>query len=83
MNIKMQVLAEDVRVVKNVEYVTVTGMEVGDKPLLQMFDYGLRAEEMSHKGKLVGKVMDIHVECVRNIFSGRPQFSGKIVSVPK
>jgi len=83
MNLKMQVLNEDVRVVKNIEYVTVTGMELGEKPLLQMFDYGLRQEEMSHKGKLVGKQIEIHVESIRNIFSGRPQFSGKILSVVK
>jgi len=63
------------------EFVTVTGIEQGPKPLLQMVDYGLRADELAHKGKLVGKVVTIQVESVRALFAGRPQLVGRIESV--
>jgi len=81
MTVKLRVLAENSRVANGVEYVTATGMEESDKPLLQMIDYGLRLEEMSHKGKLTGKTLELQVENVRAIFAGRPQFSGKILKV--
>ncbi|HEY1663075.1 MAG TPA: hypothetical protein VGI03_11710 [Verrucomicrobiae bacterium] len=76
MFIKAQVLAEDTQTRDGVEYVTVTCMESGPKPLLQMFDYGLRADEKQHKGKLVGKLVELQVNTIRAIFSGRPQMSG-------
>ncbi|HEY5296868.1 MAG TPA: hypothetical protein VIK59_02990 [Verrucomicrobiae bacterium] len=76
MEIQAEVLAEDVRRKDDVEYVTVTCREIASKPLLQMFDYGLRREEMHHKGKLVGKTVKLHVNTIRAIFAGRPQMSG-------
>lgn len=81
MNIKLTVLKEDSRMSGNVEYVTVTGMEQDKNPLLQMLDYSLRADEREHKGKLVGKVIVVQVDNIRAIFAGRPQLSGKIVTV--
>jgi len=80
MILKLQVMAEDSRVKDGVEYVTVTCMECGKTPLLQMLDYGLRREELSHKGKLVGKVVEIQIDNIRGIFSGRPQMSGRILN---
>jgi hypothetical protein len=81
MVIKSTVLAENSRVNNGVEYVSVTALEFGPSPLLQMFDYGLREDEKSHKGKLVGKLVTIQVETIRSIFSGRPQLVGKLLSV--
>lgn len=78
MEIKALVLAEDTREKDGVEYVTVTCMESSPKPLLQMFDYGLRQEEKLHKGKLLGKQVTLHVNTIRAIFSGRPQMSGSM-----
>ena len=83
MNLKAQVLSEDVQSRDGVEYVTVTCMETGPLPLLQMFDYGLRREEMSHKGKLVGKSVDLQIKTIRAIFSGRPQMVGQLLAVGK
>lgn len=79
MLLNLQILAENVQTRNNVEYVTVTGMETGPTPLLQMVDYGLREEEKPLKGKLVGKTISIQVESVRALFSGRPQLSGRLV----
>lgn len=81
MILKAQIMAEDVRSKDGVEYITLTAMEVSPTPLLQMFDYGLRREETAHKGKLVGKVIEIQVETIRAIFSGRPQFAGRIIKL--
>lgn len=81
MVIKLNVIAENSRENKGVEYTTVTAIEVGPTPMLQMVDYGLRQEEAAHKGKLVGKVVTLHCEGVRAIFSGRPQLSGRILEV--
>lgn len=81
MIISITILAETVQTRNGVEYVTVTGMEAGQTPMLQMLDYGLRTEEREHKGKLVGKQVQIQLESVRALFSGRPQLSGKILSV--
>jgi hypothetical protein len=78
MELTAQVLAEDVRAKDGVEYVSVTCMEASPKPLLQMFDYGLRREEMQHKGKLVGKTVKLHVNTIRAIFAGRPQMAGTL-----
>jgi uncharacterized protein (UPF0218 family) len=83
MVIKANVLAEEIRQVGNVEYVSVTCMEFGANPLLQMFDYGLRGEESSHKGKLVGKTIEIQVTNIPMIFSGRPKMNGRLLSVGK
>jgi hypothetical protein len=81
MLLKAQVLAEDIQTRDSVEYVSATCMELGPNPLLQMFDYGLRREEASHKGKLVGKTVELQIKTIRFIFSGRPQMSGNIVSI--
>lgn len=81
MVLQVQVLAENARTHNGVEYVTVTALEIGPTPLLQMVDYGLRDEEKSHKGKLVGKSVRLQVENVRAIFSGRPQLTGRILEV--
>jgi len=83
MVLKCQVLKETVTTRDGVEYVSLTAMESGPRPMLQMFDYTLRREELDHKGKLVGKVVTLNVESVRAIFSGRPQFSGEITHVDK
>lgn len=83
MKIEAQVLAEDVQVRDGVEYVTATCMERGLEPLLQMFDYSLREDERMHKGKLLGKPIVIKVQTIRAIFAGRPQLSGRLVSVGK
>jgi len=80
MTLKLNVLAESSRVHEGVEYTTITGMEVSDKPLLQMVDYGLREEEkLVHKGKLMGKSVLLQVESIRAIFGGRPQLVGRLV----
>jgi hypothetical protein len=83
MEIQATVLAEDVRSKDGIEYVSVTCMEASPKPLLQMFDYGLRREELLHKGKLVGKTVKLHVNTIRAIFSGRPQMSGTLELIAK
>jgi hypothetical protein len=84
MNIKAQVLAEDVQVRDGVEYVTVTVMELDANPLLQMFDYGLRQDERPiYKGKLVGKTVKLQIQTIRAIFAGRPQMQGHLVEVLK
>jgi len=79
MQIFMTVLREEVRKVESTEYVTLTGLEEGTTPLLQMIDYTLRTEEHEHKGKLVGKKVKIQVESIRAVFSGRPQLSGRLL----
>jgi len=81
MNVRCLILAENVNTRDGVEYVTVTGMEQGVKPLLQMFDYTLTKTELEHKGKLVGKIVELQVETIRAIFSGRPQFNGHLTVV--
>jgi len=81
MQIKMQVLSENSRESGGKVYHSVTGMEAGTSPLLQMLDYSLTQDEFAHKGKLHGKVITLQVENIRAIFSGRPQLSGKLVSV--
>jgi uncharacterized protein (UPF0218 family) len=83
MKLTAQVLAEDVQSRDGVEYVTATCMETGTNPLLQMFDYGLRREEMSHKGKLVGKSVELQIKTIRAIFSGRPQMVGTLLTISK
>lgn len=83
MKLTAQVLAQDVQSRDGVEYVTATCMETGALPLLQMFDYGLRREELSHKDKLVGKTVELQINTIRAIFSGRPQMVGKLLSVGK
>ena len=81
MVVKLTVLKEDARSSNGVEYVTCTGLEASDKPMLQMLDYGLRRDEFQHKGKLLGKVLELQVETVRDVFSGRPQLTGRILKV--
>jgi len=81
MVLTMSVLAESARQSNGVEYVTLTGLEHGSDPLLQMIDYTLRPEELQHRGKLGGKLVTIRVESVRAIFSGRPQLSGRLTKV--
>lgn len=81
MILDMTVLAETSQVRDGIEYTQLSALEVGGSPLLQVCDYSLTADETSHKGKLVGKVIRIQVNTIRSIFSGRPQFSGKIISV--
>ena len=83
MKLTVEVLAEDVQHRDGVEYVTVTCRELGSTPLLQMVDYGLQREEMSHKGKLVGKTVDLQIKTIRAIFSGRPQMVGTLLTVSK
>lgn len=78
MQLVATVLAEDTQVRDNVEYVTITCIETGDAPLLQTFDYSLRADERIHKGKLCGKQVMLHVNTIRSIFSGRPQMVGRM-----
>jgi len=78
MKLRSVILAENVNTRDGIEYVTVTGMEQGEKPLLQMFDYTLNKADLEHKGKLVGKSVEIQVETIRAIFSGRPQFNGHL-----
>jgi hypothetical protein len=82
MEMKSEVLAEDVRIVGEganaVEYVSLTCREIAPKPLLQMYDYGLRREEMQHKGKLVGKTVILHINTIRALFAGRPQMVGTL-----
>lgn len=76
MKIKAVVLAEDMQVRDGVEYVSITCMEQGENPLLQMFDYGLREEERIHKGKLLGKSVELQVSTIRSLYAGRPQTIG-------
>jgi len=78
MILQAQVLAEDVQEREGVEYVTITCMETGVTPLLQMFDYGLRADEKIQKGKLVGKQVTLRINTIRAIFAGRPQMNGHL-----
>lgn len=80
MRIKLAVVKEDRREKDGVEYLTVTGTEVGPYAMLQFLDYGLRQDEKIHKGKLMGKTIEIQVEQVRDVFGGRPQLVGSIVS---
>jgi hypothetical protein len=81
MELKAEVLAEDVQTREDVEYVTLSCRELGDKPLLQMLDYGLRREEMSQKGKLLNKTVLLHIQTIRAIFAGRPQCQGHLTLV--
>lgn len=81
--IKAEVLQEDCQVSKGVEYPQVTVRELGDSPLLQMVDYGLRRDEAHLKGKLRGKVVEIRIDTVRSIFAGRPQVAGMLLNVGK
>lgn len=74
-------MKEETQTSKGVEYPTISVREVGDHPMLQIFDYGLRRDEQDHKGKLVGKELELYVENVRSIFAGRPQINGKILAV--
>jgi hypothetical protein len=83
MQIESQVMAEQVQTRNGIEYVTVTCMERGASPLLQMFDYTLRDEEKEHKGKLIGKNVLLKVNTIRAIFSGRPQMSGSLALLAK
>jgi len=83
MRIEATVLAEDARASGGVEYVTITCMERGDEPMLQMFDYTLRENEKELKGKLKGKAVSLVVANVRSVFNGRPQFSGKLIVAGK
>jgi len=81
MLLQLTILAETVQVREGREFVTVTGIEQGTAPMLQMVDYTLKADEAAqHKGKLVGKGVSLHVESVRALFSGRPQLNGRLVS---
>jgi len=64
-----------------VETFEITGSEQGPNPLLQLCDYQLREEEKQLFGKLAGKSVVLSVVEIRSIFSGRPRFSGNIVSV--
>jgi len=73
-----KVLAENCSTRDGIEYVTVTALESGMTPLLQMCDYTLRREEMTHKGKLLSKEIAVQVESIRSIFGGRPQLVGKL-----
>ena len=79
MVIKAEVVAEEVQARDGIEYVQLTCREIATEPLLQMFDYGLRQDELQHKAKLVGKLVELHVKTIRAIFAGRPQFSGRLV----
>jgi len=81
MQIIGQVLQESCQTRDGVEYVTVACMEQGDHPLLQVWDYTLRRDELSNKGLLVGRSVTVRVETIRSIFSGRPQFQGRILEV--
>lgn len=81
MILDMTVLAETSQVKDGVEYVQLSALESGATPLLQVCDYSLAPDETGHKGKLVGKVIRIQVNTIRSLFSGRPQMSGKILSV--
>lgn len=78
-----QVLAENVQTRDGVEYVSVVCMESSATPLLQMFEYGLRADEKTYKGQLLGKRIKLKWENIRAIFGGRPQVSGKILEILK
>jgi len=78
---KFAVLAENSRIHNGVEYNSVTALDTSVPPLLQMIDYGLRPEEAAHKGKLVGKIIELQWENIRGLFSGRPQIVGRIISV--
>jgi len=75
------VLAETTQNSRGIEYHTLTALEAGPAPLLQMIDYTLRPEEAAHRGKLVGKVIVLQVESIRSLFSGRPQLAGRILEV--
>jgi len=78
MKLEATVLAETVQVRDGVEYVTLTCMEMSTSPLLQMFDYGLRAEEKALKGTLIGKQVQLQVDTIRALFAGRPQMVGRM-----
>ena len=80
MIVNIRVLNESTREFSGKEWITITGPEESDKPLLQMMDYGLRQEESNLKGKLLGKVVQVQVENIRSVFSGRPQLVGRVVS---
>jgi len=82
----MQILAtvkrEDSRESNGVEYCSATCIESGVEPMLQFFDYNLKADEKAqYKGKLVGKTLKLQIEQIRDVFSGRPQFVGRILGV--
>jgi len=81
--IKAEVLQEDCQVSKGVEYPQITVRELGETPVLQMIDYGLRRDEAHLKGKLRGKVVEIRIDTFRSIFAGRPQVAGMLVNVAK
>jgi len=81
MLLNLTILSESVQTRDGKEYVTVTGIEQGTRPMLQMVDYTLKPDEAAHKGKLIGKGVVLHVEGVRALFSGRPQLNGKLESV--
>lgn len=83
MVIQAEVMAEDAQTRDGVEYVSVTCRELDANPLLQMFDYGLRRDEMQHKGKLMGKKVKLQITNIRAIFSGRPQMAGHLLEVLK
>ena len=64
------------------EYVQISCLEQGSQPLLQVFDYSLKKDEIPlYKGKLVGKAVKLRVDTIRSIFSGRPQFAGALLEV--
>lgn len=50
----------------------------GPDALSNTFDYGLAETEKVHFGKLTGKTVDVIVETVAAIFSGRPRFRGRL-----
>lgn len=81
MKIKVEAVKEESRESKGVEYTTVTVREVGEGALIQFLDYSLSGDEKSHKGKLVGKVMEIEISSIRSIFAGRPQLNGRILNI--
>jgi len=81
MVVRLLVLKEEVREVQDKTYITVSGSEVASPPLLQMMDYGLRLDELQHKGKLLGKTLELQVDSIPRLFSGRPHLTGKILKV--
>lgn len=51
----------------------------GPEAMSNTFDYGLRDDEREHFGKLTGKTVQVVVETVAAIFSGRPRFRGHLI----
>jgi len=69
------------RTSQNVEVVphVITGLEVGESPMLQLIDYVLSPDELALFGTLHGKRVKLRVNMFRNVFAGRARLDGNLV----